>query len=229
MKKIILLIVSLFLLTSCGINYSVDFQEKYIKESLNLNITEKDYNDYNNSQDEHMKDTLYEYFDNREILSYFDSYSFNHIKTINKTANGINVRYDYDYTYLDYYRSYYFNNCFDNYVVLNEDDYYYIKATGKFNCYYGKTNINIRTDKKVIYSTAQNVSNNNYSWTIDEDNKDNVNILFQMSKTELNDNKINNKIINKKLSTYEKSVFIISFIFLIILLCFIFIRKRRSF
>lgn len=201
MKKYILLVLILILCSGCEINYNLDIDEKNIKENIKFNVTEQDYNKYNDNQEEKLTEDLYEVFEEQHILVFINDYSTFHKKISNKINNGLDLEYSYDYDYINFSKSYLINNCFENYVVLNEKDYYYIKAYGSFSCYYDKTNIKINTKYKVISNNADSVENGTYIWKIDDNNRNNVNIVFQMSKNELRKNTINEDNFNYTLIT----------------------------
>lgn len=211
MKKYILLFLILIFCSGCEINYNLEIDENNIKENIKFNVTEQDYNNYNDSQEEKLTEDLYETFDEQHIPAFINDFDTYHNKNSNKINNGLDLEYTYNYNYLDFSKSYLINNCFEDYVVLNEDDYFYIKAYGSFSCYYDKTNIRIKTKYKVIGNNADSVLNNTYIWNIDDDNRNDVNIVFQVSKTELNN--INNDINN------DTNYTLITVIIVLVVLC----------
>lgn len=213
MKKIII-ILCLVLLSGCSVNYNLDITSSKVKETMEFDITETDYQIYNDNNEEKLSATLYEYFDEREILA-FDNMNYKdfHKKNLTKGNRSLNVKYSYDYTYLDFYNSYAINNCFEDYVVLNEDDYFYIKAYGKFNCYYDDTYINIKTDRRVINQNADSYKDGVYTWKITKDKMDNVNILFQVEKDEVFEEPVNEE--NKSIDFMSIIGLIFGFILLI--------------
>lgn len=183
MKKIILIFLSIILLSGCDINYNINITNNKISTDLDLSVSETDYRNYNDNQEEKLSATLYEYFDEREILAFDDmNYKDFYNKKVSKNGRSLDVNYTYKYTYLDFYKSSLLNTCFEDFIVLNEDNYFYVKAFGKFNCYYDDTKINIKTDRKVINSNHDSYKNGVYTWNIDRDKSNNVNIIFQVDK-----------------------------------------------
>ena len=183
MKKIILIFLSIILLSGCDINYNIDISNNKINTDLDLSVSETDYKNYNDNQEEKLSATLYEYFDEREILAFDDmNYKDFHNKKVSKNGRSLDINYTYKYTYLDFYKSSMLNTCFEDFIVLNEDNYFYVKAFGKFNCYYDDTKINIKTDRKVINSNHDSYKDGVYTWNIDRDKSNNVNIIFQVDK-----------------------------------------------
>lgn len=181
MKKIIL-IICLFLLSGCTIDYNLEIKDSKLNESLDFEVTEQDYTNYVNAQEEKENLNLNEYFDKTEILSFRQDVTNKHKKIINNVTDGIKAKYTYEYDYSNFINSYIINNCFEKYIILNDENYYYIKLSGKFNCYYDKTAINITTDRKVYNENSNNKNNNTYTWEINDSNKDSISILFQISK-----------------------------------------------
>lgn len=183
MKKIILIFLSIILLSGCDINYNIDISNNKISTDLDLSVSETDYKNYNDNQEEKLSATLYEYFDEREILAFDDmNYKDFYNKKVSKNGRSLDINYTYKYTYLDFYKSSMLNTCFEDFIVLNEDNYFYVKAFGKFNCYYDDTKINIKTDRKVINSNHDSYKDGVYTWNIDRDKSNNVNIIFQVDK-----------------------------------------------
>lgn len=183
MKKIILIFLSIILLSGCDINYNINITNNKISTDLDLSVSETDYKNYNDNQEEKLSATLYEYFDEREILAFDDmNYKDFYNKKVSKNGRSLDVNYTYKYTYLDFYKSSLLNTCFEDFIVLNEDNYFYVKAFGKFNCYYDDTKINIKTDRKVINSNHDSYKDGVYTWNIDRDKSNNVNIIFQVDK-----------------------------------------------
>lgn len=183
MKKIILIFLSIILLSGCDINYNINITNNKISTDLDLSVSETDYKNYNDNQEEKLSATLYEYFDEREILAFDDmNYKDFYNKKVSKNGRSLDVNYTYKYTYLDFYKSSMLNTCFEDFIVLNEDNYFYVKAFGKFNCYYDDTKINIKTDRKVINSNHDSYKDGVYTWNIDRDKSNNVNIIFQVDK-----------------------------------------------
>ena len=76
-------------------------------------------------------------------------------------------------------------DCASHYQQRNgrTDSPYCCNAGGKFLCYYDTTYINIKTDKAVLYTTAD-YKNGSYVYEINKFNYDDVNFVFQIDKSE---------------------------------------------
>ena len=102
MKKYILLVLILILCSGCEINYNLDIDEKNIKENIKFNVTEQDYNKYNDNQEEKLTEDLYEVFEEQHIPVFINDYSTFHKKISNKINNGLDLEYSYDYDYINF-------------------------------------------------------------------------------------------------------------------------------
>ena len=193
MKKVLLIISSIVLLSGCTISYNLDINTSNLSETITTNITQSDYSNYLDSKEDKPNTELYTLLSKNDIWAFNNNKNDIHQKSITKGNFGYDVTYKYTYYYSNFVNSYIINNCFDRYDIYNKDDYYYIKLSGKFNCYYGDTNINITTKNLVYNNNANSINEDTYSWIINDSNKDDVNITFQLSKTELKANQSNNE------------------------------------
>lgn len=185
MKKVLLIICSIILLSGCSINYNLNISNNNLDETINTSVTQTDYSTYLNSPEDKPNTKLYDLLNQNDIYVFNNNVNDVHQKNIVKNNDGYDVIYKYTYNYTNFVNSYIVNNCFDRYDIYNKDNYYYIKLSGGFNCYYGETNINITTKNVVYNNNANNVNEDTYSWIINDSNKDDVNITFQLSKTKL--------------------------------------------
>ncbi len=177
MKKGILVMgLLLLVLTGCSSQYEIIFDGNVFKESIKseFNVKELDeaerleFNDFN----------VYglKAFDGGSSIMHNGGVSF-------KGNKGI-VDFSYDYDNRGMEKAYLLNSCFDSYVFLDEDDYYYLHVIGKFGCMYGdKINVSIVTDNMVTETNAK-INNNRYTWVINRDNMDDVDMFIKISKTE---------------------------------------------
>ncbi len=174
MKKIILISTILFLLSGCTINYNISLEDNQIKEKITSKINYKKLDSDELSSLQGLEEWGIYSFKGDTITMHDTSVTYK-----GKKAN-INIEYDYDTD--NFINAYLPNTCFDNYIYLNEEDYYYIELSGKFGCMYAdETNITITTNN-IVEDTNAKVKNNKYIWTINNSNKDNTNIYIKISK-----------------------------------------------
>lgn len=179
MKKYLLIIMILGL-TGCSINYNIELEDNKYKETITSEFN------YKNLDDE--ASLSLDGLDEHGIYAFKSNQTIMHNKNIEYKKNKVYIDMNYDYTINDFKDAYLPNTCFDSYIYLNEEDYYYIELKGKFGCMYAdKVNISLTTDNMVIDTNGKN-KNNKYSWTIEEKNKNDVNIYIKISKISKNEN-----------------------------------------
>lgn len=179
MKKIIFLLLICLLLTGCTVNYNLDINDNNFKETLAGNVLNTELNNNDNTDI-----NMFSYLITGDQPAFYknDNIFFN--KTTNNTTNGIDFDYSYTFNEYNFNNSRIINECFDNHIYEYKDNTYYLVVSGKFNCNYSeKTNINITTDYNVTANNAQTIKNNTYTWTIDENNKDNIYFFITIDKT----------------------------------------------
>ena len=186
MKKIVLFLSLLFLVSGCSINYNLEFSGEDILEEIDFSLTESEYDEWNSNQPEKFEEDGYVYFNSQQLLAFSDDYEELHKRILNRNGNSYDVNYLYKYNYKNYNRSMVIDSCFSEYNILNKDDYYYVKLDGPFTCFYDDMNINIKTDRKVIHTNGE-YNNGVYTWKITEDNFKDFELIFHIDKDEVFD------------------------------------------
>lgn len=215
MKKIIFLLLICLLLTGCTVNYNLDINDNNFKETLTGNVLNTELNNNDNTDI-----NMFSYLITGDQPAFYknDNIFFN--KATNNTTNGIDFDYNYTFNEYNFNNSRIINECFDNHIYEYKDNTYYLVVSGKFNCNYSeKTNINITTDYNVTANNAQTIKNNTYTWTIDENNKDNIYFFITIDKT------------NKSNFDFQWSTFKTIGLIIIILLssiCIYFLKKDKN-
>ena len=185
MKKIIICSLIILILSGCTVNYDLEFENDLIKEKLELDVTENDYAEYiSKIEKDDVEENMYKFFEAFEIPNDIKMPNQFHKKESKRGNDNINLKFTYDnYDYESFNSSYILNNCFYDVVVLNEENDYYISAKGPLACPLNDANIRIKTDKKVINTNAK-YENGYYTWDITEDDYENIELYFHISKTE---------------------------------------------
>ena len=186
MKKIVLFLSLLFLVSGCSINYNLEFSGEDILEEIDFSLTESEYDEWNSNQSEKFEEDGYVYFNSQQLLAFSDDYEELHKRILNRNGNSYDVNYSYKYNYKNYNTSMVIDSCFSEYNILNKDDYYYVKLDGPFTCFYDDMNINIKTDRKVIHTNGE-YNNGVYTWKITEDNFKDFELIFHIDKDEVFD------------------------------------------
>ena len=175
MKKIIVVLISLLLLTGCTIDYNLVIDKDSIKETITGTAYKEE---YEVREEDSGLNLFYTYIndDINPLISGDGLYT----KDINEIDNGINYKYDFIYKN-NYDKSKIINSCFENSNVKETDTYYSIELSGEFYCLYSdKININVISNYAVLENNAKEVNGNKYSWVIDDSS--NVNIFLNISK-----------------------------------------------
>lgn len=181
-KKLLILILFLFIITGCSAEYTLDFSNKEIKENINITILDSDIpkSDPNSliEPDDRItpfiKGEQYPVFNNKDI-------TYN--KKVDKNGNITTIKLDYNYTHQKFKNSTVYKTCFENASFESERKNYVLNFSGSFYCLYGKEiKINIKTNNKVNSHNADKVSGNTYTWIVNQKNVDDTNILMDISK-----------------------------------------------
>lgn len=213
MKKILLLIICLFCLTGCTLNYEINFGYTMIEEHINATMDGNIYEIASSIDGDgfYLEKEIVE--GNIPSIKGFKDFYTRKIKVKNNTSV---VDLDYIYKYDEYENSYLLTRCFEKTYVKNTDDYLYVSLGGNFKCF-KEDDIQIKVSSMydVVKHNANKVEDNYYIWDIklaDDENK----VEFYISK-EITE-KENNKVSGWKI--------VIIILFGIIGL-FIFINKRK--
>lgn len=215
MKKKIILILSLLVLSGCTINYNLDYTEEGMIETITGNVTKAE----SEVKDSDSGLNIYYNLINEPQKVFIDSEEL-----YNK--NIIENKKDYEYNVTNKYnnnldKSTIINYCFKEFNIEDEEDYYRIHLGGKFYCLYAdKINVNISSDYAVISSNANKTKDNTYTWILNDEN-DSIDITFSK----------NIKYVGTTKSRGISSTFrIVCFIVLVVLssLAYILYKKKNS-
>ena len=180
MKKIIIL--TILLLTGCGMKYELNIKKDYIEENIDFTLTKNgikndSIHDMNVKSDDFV-DTMIE-----TKISAFNQDIYNddiyYEKKYEQDGNDYSFNLNYKFYNQKYASSRFATECFENHEVRFNDNKVYIHLSGEFYCYYdGTVDIIIKSDYK--FKSANGKKNgNSYSWTIDESNYQNVDIELE--------------------------------------------------
>lgn len=206
MKKIIIILIGLLIITGCSLNNSNE-NVSYKENSIIYNLYIKDY--YMESIDFYLPENAYDIakkntevdYDSIEYMLLEDNFARPihnnnktfYQKTIKKLNNSVYVNLRFNYLENDFMNSNYINTCFENKNIHNEDDYFEIHLSGAFYCLQDKTLTVQVTSSYVEEETNGEKNNNSFRWTIDKDNLNNVNIYYKVMRDK-----------NKMIDKYEK-------------------------
>lgn len=215
-RKIVLLAMLSFILTGCEVTYNLTVKKDLMIESADF-IYEK--NDTNEAiVDDYIKNNTMAYYDmDSRRTFYYESQ-----KILNEKNVGLRLNYEYNSDKLQ--NSSLLDRCYYKKSIVKTNDYILISTDGKATCFYtddnkniDKLTINIKTDLEVVENNADKVSNNTYTWYIDEDNYKNkpVNIKINLAESGIND-------------TTKTILIIISVVLAISIIFVLFIKHRNK-
>lgn len=182
MKKYIILILSVFILSGCSSQYNLKITSDGIEENIYMEI-DKSMIDNQVISSEVEPDDQITPFLTEDTSPFFNSTSKKYNKVVTEDENMYYVKMDYKFSSDNYKNSLALNTCFQNHEYVNHKDYYEIKLSGSFYCLYGdSTEIIVDTPNVVKEHNAENQSGNKYTWNITSSNSDNVNISIKVLK-----------------------------------------------
>lgn len=183
MKKILILISAVFLLTGCDVTYNLEFKDDTFKE--NINITEKvsdldvEYNDTN--FEDMFESTLNtpialskNYPVEGNVASKIKGISYYKISdTSNYNKKSMNIKGKFSKT--DFQDSQLANFACASFAVENKNGVIYLKTSTKMKIFeqyslLDNLTINIKTNQNVLSNNADVVKGNTYTWNINEEN-----------------------------------------------------------
>lgn len=230
MKKTIILILSVFLLSGCTVNYNLEYIDETFKEHLEI-ITQKD----ELFDGQTSVNTIDNYYSNINLLVDYQAQPgdmpeeeiIKNYPTYNKTL--INKEYEYginlDYTYKDikYENSAIVFTMFEN-IQITEDSIKLSNGKNIFNHYDNLDEIivSFKTDKKVLETNADQSKDNIYYWHINKLNYDKKTIQIKINKDIILEE------YNQKIDTFIKYIFIVLPCLLILGIIFILIKFKNS-
>lgn len=146
MKKIVLLIIGILVVTGCTADYELTFENGVFKEHVVI-------------KDEIVQDDTGELFgimelkNNPNLAKIDDDNSYKYSFSSDGKNNILTLDFVYDEISFD--KSLIYNKCFTYRNYIDGEDYYYIKLEGDVACeYLSRANITFKTDKFVIMTNA---------------------------------------------------------------------------
>lgn len=234
MKKNILVIICIFLLTGCNITYNLEIDENKLTESTNFYFSESDFNFESYIQDVEIKhfSSIDDFVDSviDEDYKAFDGNFSNELyaKKIlnNETGKGMNLKYVYNYD--NYGKSNLLSYCGEN-IKYDNGENISIDINDLSSCFmtdYGpwvdKISIKIKTNLKVSENNADKVKDNIYTWVARHDNYYNKSLKIVMQKNNRSEEKT-------FLNVGNMMIFVIFLLFIVFLgfIIYIFVRKKH--
>ncbi len=190
MKKIILLIILVLLLTGCKATYNISF-DKDINESIKIYTSNTNIETANKETVNKVSEELYNF-----------EYGYEYYKK-EKYYEGNNTGYNYThkFDYEDYNMYTELQKCYDDFNYSNDDNTVSLSTSELFTCfdYYPEieeVTINMTSQYNITSSNADKVDGNTYTWIINKDNYQNKPLEIKINKKqEYKEKKITSKMI----------------------------------
>ena len=231
MRRIIIFIFCLFLLTGCDVVYNIDIDNNDINESTNIYFAENDYNyesyyPYGNAKRFSSAEELVEKTISSDYKAFDSDYNNKELYKMERVndeiGEGVNFKYTYKYNNIKY--SSLINYCGQDVKYINNNDSVSLNVDNLSLCVaadYGprlnNLTVNIKTDLKVTDNNADKVKGNRYTWTFDSNDFYDKSIKIVMQK---------NKNLNSSVNSIGKIVIIILMLLVISIIIYKIIRKR---
>lgn len=181
MKKIGLILIML-LLTGCTCKYEIEINSDSIKEKITSEIYASDYEEVVPGID---PDDMTSSFVNNEQYPLNNREDITYDKTVTNKGNYEEVVLEYEYSFDDFKNYSNTLRCFENVLFEKEDNEINVKLSGQFYCLYGESlDIVISSKNRITNANGKKIANT-YTWTINNDNFQDVNIEFKISETSM--------------------------------------------
>ena len=211
MKRILILLSCIFLLSGCSVEYNLEISRDFVKENIEIGKF-----DASNVKD-------FQYLTPYAIINdqYQEFYGFDYKNKV------LNLTYEYDYQNIEMSEA--INECYDMSNFSNDEQYYYILTSNEFKCLSyldydaDEVKINIKSDYKIVSSNADYVKKSVHTWVINQNNSDNkpINIKFDLTETVYRDPL-------SSISICLMVVSVLSVIGVIVFIVYLFGRKRNK-
>lgn len=237
--KAYILILFIFLITGCTINYDLEITSDSINEIvqfnenidiINNNILNSGILSYKNAVDNlyNLPQTVYvdadrNLYDVTQVLEGVDYYS----KKMNITENSYNLEANFNHLINNYGKANTINKCYKNIAVLNKNDILTISTSRNNLCFeqyknLDKISISVSVDEKeykLVSSNADKIENGKYYWEINRQNYSDKSILIELEELEA---------VRKRQNAMYFLIGFIAIICIIIGIIYLIVRKRSE-
>lgn len=181
LKKIVLLLPLLLLVTGCGSTYEIEFtQDDTIKDTISI-FEDNDKVERFSKKDE--EDFL------NKLLDFERGYE-HYKRELYTTEDITGYKYTYDFTYEEYDAMSQLRKCYEDLTLNVTDDKIELKTKGEFLCatYHNEMpymEITIKSDYKIEDSNANTQDSNTATWKITKNNYKNTPIEITFDKNDV--------------------------------------------
>ena len=181
MKKILFIIPLILFISGCSSTYNLEIGNDSFKENINIKFDKAEIPTESTYGEIEIDDQITPFLEEKHS-AFFSKKNKYYDKKVVYYDDHIDVNLSYNYKSNEFKDANSLNSCFENFIFDDQENYY-IHVYGEFYCLYSdEININIKTDNKVIRSNAISVDGNIYTWKINNDNKQEIDIEIEVSK-----------------------------------------------
>lgn len=163
--------------------------------------------------------------DNYAINSNVDSI---YNKKIYRSNNKIEAVLNYNYLESDFVYSNFIMNCFENYDLIGYDNTFEVNLSGEFYCLSDKSmTINVTSTHEVTDTNGER-DGNKYTWYINQDNYNNVNIHHVISRDYDKMSTSTNNNVGNNIFNIIKNIVVILVIIVLLVLLYKFYKKKKQ-
>ncbi len=163
MKKIILLLTILLIVTGCSANYEIIFDKDIISENIDFEFDGNIYDLGKNAIGDG------EYIEEELIQKYVPMLNINnksYERSIEVKNNKSYVKLSGNYSYDELKNSYIINHCFDSIYINNTDNYIDISLKDLICSNTGNLNLKISSIYTILNNNADNIKDGYYNWSL---------------------------------------------------------------
>ena len=194
MKKLLVLIGLLIIITGCSANVTYEFNEESIDSTIEFIFNQEEFKKYGNENTVHEEgrfdteaDTekfIKDKYEETTLIAYQENGKFKYYTPTKyeKLDNQYRYLYKHSFNYDNFQNNYYLKDCFEHFLTIEDDNYYHYTIKGDYSC--GNENdlkLNIIAKNKDVLSNADEVKDDKHIWNIKKENND---ITFSLSKSE---------------------------------------------
>ena len=243
-KKLLILLLFIFLATGCQAEYNIVIDENTVNEQLL--VYETDMNKWNTIQGNNVL-TYQQYqqeYNNAPVGIYYNDqnvdaetgfnpnrqyYTINLLNENNKKGLSLTNNFGIN-RYVD---SYIIRNCFKYINISNQSDTINISTNNELSCMnyidgLDKITINIKTDYEVLETNANSVNDKTYTWVITKNNYTNSNIYIKINKNSTSNPNSSTKANNGEIVSKFQIIYIVIVIAMLLLGLLIYLIFKKN-
>ncbi len=214
MKKIILLLITCFLLTGCNATYEVNITKDKIYDTIKITTNSSNITNADKTTTDKFTKQLAEFERGHDYYK----------RELFTTDKLTGYQYTYDFTYEEYTAMSQLRKCYKDFEMTN-DNQITIKTSNQFLCktYYKDVNnieITLTSEYKVVSSNADKQKGNQHTWIINSNNYNNKPINITIDKNNTNPDT------KKKEENKWSLKMILTFIIFFLLILVLIVRKK---